>query len=182
MYGIAVPPPRGGGRILAQGTPSIPAPNRARGAWSARPETLSLFANRFSTGFPQVRRGVELHPPACRRPGRPRPAREGPATTSDMSPSRADLEHLELVFSALAHAQRRQILLALHFQGGELAAGEIAERFPCSWPTTSRHLRQLVDAELVSFEPRGRERVYRLERGRLDVVREWVEWFETPAR
>ena len=69
----------------------------------------------------------------------------------------------------------------LHFRGGELTAGEIAERFACSWPTTSRHLRVLEDAGLVSVEPRGRERVYRLERERLEVVRDWLDWFEAPS-
>lgn len=96
-----------------------------------------------------------------------------------MSRGPRDLEHLERVFAALAHAQRRQILLVLHFRGGELTAGEIAERFACAWPTTTRHLRVLVGAELVSVERRGRERVYQLEPERLDVVREWLEWFET---
>ena len=97
-----------------------------------------------------------------------------------MSRAKGDLEHLERVFSALAHPSRRQVLLVLHFRGGELTAGEIAERFACSWPTTSRHLRVLEDAELVSVERRGRERVYRLEHERLEVVRDWLDWFEAP--
>ena len=96
-----------------------------------------------------------------------------------MSRGPRDLEHLERVFAALAHAQRRQILLVLHFRGGELTAGEIAERFACAWPTTTRHLRVLVEAELVTVERRGRERIYQLEPGRLDVVREWLGWFES---
>jgi DNA-binding transcriptional ArsR family regulator len=106
----------------------------------------------------------------ARRPGRPVPK------------GIADLDRLEAVFSALAHAQRRQILQVLQFRGGELSAGQIAERFACSWPTTSRHLRVLEDAGLVVVERRGRERVYRLDRDRLtETVRGWLHWFE-PAR
>jgi DNA-binding transcriptional ArsR family regulator len=90
-----------------------------------------------------------------------------------------DLDRLEAVFGALAHAQRRQILQVLWFRGGELSAGQIAERFACSWPTTSRHLRVLVEAGLVEVEKRGRERIYRLDRTRLtDTVRGWIRWFE----
>jgi DNA-binding transcriptional ArsR family regulator len=84
----------------------------------------------------------------------------------------------EQVFSALAHASRRHILLTLQFRGGEMSAGEIAERFGCSWPTTTRHLNVLREAKLISVVKRGRERVYALERERLrGVVGEWLSWF-----
>jgi len=83
------------------------------------------------------------------------------------------------VFAALAHASRRQILLVLHFRGGEMVAGDIADRFACAWPTTTRHLRVLESAGLVRVEKRGRERVYRLNRERLlGVAGEWLRWFQ----
>lgn len=92
--------------------------------------------------------------------------------------ARRELEDLERVFSALAHASRRQILLVLRFHGGSMTAGEIAARFDCAWPTTTRHLKQLEEAGLVSVESRGRERVYRLERERLEgVVSGWLAHF-----
>lgn len=92
------------------------------------------------------------------------------------------LADLELVFSALAHEQRRHILLTLHFRGGELGAGAIAKRFECSWPTTTRHLKVLEEAGLVSVEKRGRERIYRLETERLlSVTGEWLAWFGPEA-
>jgi DNA-binding transcriptional ArsR family regulator len=59
-----------------------------------------------------------------------------------------------------------------------MTAGEIADRFACSWPTTTRHLRVLLDAGLVRVERRGRERVYTLDRARLaSIVGEWLAWF-----
>lgn len=84
--------------------------------------------------------------------------------------AKRELEELDQVFAGLAHASRRQILLALRFHGGEMTAGEIAARFGCTWPTTSRHLKQLEGAGLVLVERRGRERVYSLDRQRLDRV------------
>jgi DNA-binding transcriptional ArsR family regulator len=74
-----------------------------------------------------------------------------------------ELADLDEVFAALAHPSRRLVLLSLHFHGGEMTAGEIASRFDCTWPTTSRHLKQLEAAGLVRVEPRGRERVYTLD-------------------
>lgn len=52
------------------------------------------------------------------------------------------------IFEALAHPTRRQILQDL--KDGELAAGEIASRFPASGPTISRHLSVLRSAGLVT--------------------------------
>jgi DNA-binding transcriptional ArsR family regulator len=91
----------------------------------------------------------------------------------------ADLAQTESVFDALAHAQRRQILLVLRFRGGEMTAGEIADRFACSWPTTSRHLRILERASVVRVKKRGRARVYQLDRRTLrGTIGKWMHWFE----
>jgi len=92
---------------------------------------------------------------------------------------RRELETLARVFTALAHASRRQILLVLQYHGGAMTAGEIADRFACSWPTTTRHLRQLRDAGLVVVEKVGRERIYHLDADRLRrVVGDWIEHFD----
>jgi DNA-binding transcriptional ArsR family regulator len=89
------------------------------------------------------------------------------------------LADVDAVFNALAHPSRRHILLVLRFRGGEMTAGEIAKRFACSWPTTTRHLRLLEAAELVRVEKRGRERVYCLETKRLlQVTTGWLEPFK----
>jgi DNA-binding transcriptional ArsR family regulator len=86
---------------------------------------------------------------------------------------------LEAVFGALAHQSRRTILLVLLARGGEMTSGDIAARFDCSWPTTTRHLRILEDAGLVHVALRGRQRVYRLDRDRLrSVAGEWLARFE----
>ena len=90
-----------------------------------------------------------------------------------------EFEAAERIFAALAHPSRRHILLTLHFRGGSMSAGDIAMRFGCSWPTTSRHLGVLRDAGLVTVEKVGRERRYVLERERLkSVVGDWLGWFD----
>lgn len=91
----------------------------------------------------------------------------------------AELGELDRVFQALAHASRRHILQVLHARGDEVNAGEIARRFACSWPTTTRHLRVLEEAGLVHAVPRGRERFYRLDRKQLArVAGGWLDRFE----
>ena len=61
-----------------------------------------------------------------------------------------------------------------------MRASEIAERFACSWPTTSRHLKVLEEAGLVSAVQEGRERFYELESSFLqDTMGGWLGSFET---
>ena len=87
------------------------------------------------------------------------------------------LAALDAVVAALAHAARRQILMTIHFRGSA-TAGEIAGRFAHKWPTTTRHLRVLEDAGLVRHEKQGRLRVYTVDKARLELVREWLDWFD----
>jgi DNA-binding transcriptional ArsR family regulator len=90
-----------------------------------------------------------------------------------------EVELADRVFAALAHPARRQILLSVHYRGS-CKAGEIANRFECSWPTTSRHLRTLVDCGLLAVESRGRERIYRSNSKLVrDVLMSWCTYFET---
>jgi DNA-binding transcriptional ArsR family regulator len=96
---------------------------------------------------------------------------------SDLS-AEEKLEALDAVVAALAHPARRQILLTVHFRGGEAAAGDIAARFEHKWPTTTRHLRVLEEAGLLRQEKRGRSRVYTLDKQRLALVSEWLSWFD----
>ena len=90
----------------------------------------------------------------------------------------ADLDDFDAVFGALAHRSRRTILSVLHARGGEMTSRAIADRFDCSWPTTTQHLRVLEQAGLVTITMRGRERVYRLRADRLQgVAGGWLDRF-----
>lgn len=96
-----------------------------------------------------------------------------------MANAEVDLEKLDAAFKALAHSSRRKILAVLKAHGGCMTAGEIAARFSCAWPTTSRHLRILQGAGLVSIDKQGREWVYRLERKAIaETVGGWARWFQ----
>ncbi len=97
-----------------------------------------------------------------------------------VSKSRAEkeLEDFDAVFSALAHEARRRVLVVLLGRGGEMTAGQIVERFHCSWPTMTRHLQILEEAGLIRVEKIGRERHYFLNRQHLrGVVGSWLNWF-----
>jgi len=88
----------------------------------------------------------------------------------------------ELVFGALAHPARRQVLLTIYFNGGSMTAGEIAAIFEHAWQTTTRHLRVLERAGLLTHEKRGRKRIYRIERKRLELVRDWLAHFSKNSK
>jgi DNA-binding transcriptional ArsR family regulator len=90
-----------------------------------------------------------------------------------------ELRILNLVFEALAHPNRRQILLILKLRGGHMTAGEIASRFSCTWPTTTRHLNALHRAGLVNVQQLGRVRTYSIEQKTMLIrLRGWLQWFE----
>ena len=90
----------------------------------------------------------------------------------------AEVDDQERVFRALAHASRRHILITLRARGGRVSAGDIAKRFACSWPTTTRHLRVLEEAGLVRVHKQGRERYYELDRAKLQAqVGGWLAHF-----
>jgi DNA-binding transcriptional ArsR family regulator len=67
----------------------------------------------------------------------------------------------DAVFKALADPTRREILHLL--RAGPMQSGEIATHFQSAWPTISRHLAILRDAELVTTERNGSSIVYELD-------------------
>lgn len=80
------------------------------------------------------------------------------------------------VFSALANPVRRRLLESL--RDGPRAVNDLAGQFQLSRPAVSEHLAVLRQARLVSEEPRGRQRYYRLEPQPLAEVGEWLHPFE----
>ena len=103
------------------------------------------------------------------------------SNASKLPSAKRRLADYDAVFSAIDSAARRQILMVLHFRGDQMTSGEIADRFSCAWPTTSRHLRKLEESGLVAVERSGREWIYRLNRDRLKVLSEWLSWFSRPG-
>src|SRR5713226_3948748 len=95
---------------------------------------------------------------------------------------RPRVDAYESVFAALAHAARRRVLLTIYFNGGSMTAGEIAAIFEHAWQTTTRHLRVLEKAGLLTHEKQGRMRIYRIQRKRLELVRDWLAPFSSDGR
>src|SRR3712207_4379740 len=77
--------------------------------------------------------------------------------------------------AALADPTRRELVALL--ARGELAAGELADRFPVSRPAISRHLRVLREAGLVRVRSEGRRRLYALDPRPLAELDDWVEQY-----
>ena len=97
---------------------------------------------------------------------------------SDRPRGLRQLDHIESTFAALAHANRRQILTVLRARGGTMTSGELASRFDCSWPTTTRHLSILTASGLVDVDQVGRERRYSVNTDTLiGVAGAWIDRF-----
>jgi DNA-binding transcriptional ArsR family regulator len=75
--------------------------------------------------------------------------------------------------AAIADPTRRELLALL--ARGEIAAGELAGRFPVSRPAISRHLRVLREAGLVRSRTEGRRRLYALDPAPLRELDAWLE-------
>lgn len=81
------------------------------------------------------------------------------------------------VFRAIADPTRRAILDRLRV--GPAPVNELASDFDQSRPAVSKHLRVLREANLVSEERVGRERLYRIEPAPLRGVVKWMETYRS---
>lgn len=80
------------------------------------------------------------------------------------------------VFSALADQNRRQILMMLSEK--QLTVNAISEKFQISRPAISKHLKILLNTNLVTPNQKGRERYYQLNVEPLNEVRKWMEFYD----
>jgi DNA-binding transcriptional ArsR family regulator len=80
------------------------------------------------------------------------------------------------VFSALADANRRQILTML--VKNRMSVNSIAQNFRISRPAVSKHLKVLQKTNLVISEQDGRERYYSLNAEPLKEVKKWLMFYD----
>ena len=73
---------------------------------------------------------------------------------------------------ALADPTRREILNLL--KTGRMSAGEIAEHFPVSGASVSRHLSVLKDADLIRDQREGKYIFYELNVSVLEEIMLWI--------
>ncbi|HUH16306.1 MAG TPA: metalloregulator ArsR/SmtB family transcription factor [Gaiellaceae bacterium] len=86
------------------------------------------------------------------------------------------------VLAALGDPTRRQIFESL--RSGPRSVGELAAGLPVSRPAVSQHLRVLKEAGLVSDRKQGTRRLYRVDPGGLEGLRDYFDgfWGEALAR
>jgi DNA-binding transcriptional ArsR family regulator len=82
-------------------------------------------------------------------------------------------KRLDTTLSALADPTRRAILRRLSL--GETRVTDLAEPFPMSLNSVSKHIRVLERANLVSRRRDGREHWLSFNRQPLDEAAEWIE-------
>jgi ArsR family transcriptional regulator, arsenate/arsenite/antimonite-responsive transcriptional repressor len=88
---------------------------------------------------------------------------------------------MDKTFRALADPTRRQILRLL--RDGPQGSGEIADAFPSTWATVSRHLAVLREAGLVVAERRGQTILYELNTSVFqDLVQHLADWTRPTER
>jgi DNA-binding transcriptional ArsR family regulator len=81
----------------------------------------------------------------------------------------------ELALDALGDGTRRAVLGAL--RDGPRSVAEIAAELPVSRPAVSQHLKVLHGAGLVTYEPAGTRRLYRVEPDTLGELRAFFDRF-----
>lgn len=79
-------------------------------------------------------------------------------------------------FRALADPTRRDILTMLGAQ--DMTIAQVSDRFDMTRAAVKKHLTVLNDGGLITVEPRGRERINRLNAAGLAPVLSWLEFFD----
>ena len=79
-------------------------------------------------------------------------------------------------FRALADPTRRAILHMLAQQ--DMTIAEVSGHFDMTRAAVKKHLTVLSDGGLITVEPRGRERVNRLDPQGFAPVRDWLSFFD----
>jgi DNA-binding transcriptional ArsR family regulator len=87
-----------------------------------------------------------------------------------------DSETMDLVFQALSHGVRRQMLGRL--TEGDLTVGKLAEPLSVSLEAASKHVRVLERAGLVRKTIDGRRHICRFEPGPLAWATAWLRFYE----
>ena len=87
----------------------------------------------------------------------------------------------DAVFRALADASRRQLLDRLHAHNGQ-SLGELCVGLDMTRQAVTKHLAILEDANLISAQRRGREKLHFINPVPINEIAErWIGKFERPS-
>jgi DNA-binding transcriptional ArsR family regulator len=79
------------------------------------------------------------------------------------------------IFQAIADPTRRAIITLIAVQS--MTPNAIAEHFDTTRQAISKHLKILIECELVKQESQGREIYYQLEINKMKEIDKWLEQF-----
>jgi DNA-binding transcriptional ArsR family regulator len=79
------------------------------------------------------------------------------------------------IFQAIADPTRREILSLIAAR--RMTPNLIAEKFPSSRQAVSKHIKILIECDLLNQEKVGREIYYEFNPEKMQVVDKWVEQF-----
>lgn len=85
-------------------------------------------------------------------------------------------DKLSLIFNALAHPIRREILMSL--QKGDLSVNEITRPFQISQPAITKHLKILESAGLIYRKKKAQISYSSIKMNSLKEVIQWLESYE----
>lgn len=80
------------------------------------------------------------------------------------------------VFRALADPTRRDILRLL--SDHDMTIGEVSQNFDMTRAAVKKHLTALSDGGLITVQPRGRERINRINPLGFAPVLDWLSFFD----
>ncbi len=80
------------------------------------------------------------------------------------------------IFQAIADPTRRAIVMLLAVQA--MTPNAMAEHFDTSRQAVSKHIRILVECDLLAQQQHGREIQYHLRTGKMREVEKWLEQFK----
>lgn len=80
------------------------------------------------------------------------------------------------IFQAIADPTRRAIVMLLAVQA--MTPNAMAEHFETSRQAVSKHIRILVECDLLGEEPHGREIRYHLKAAKMHEIEKWLEQFK----
>ncbi len=79
------------------------------------------------------------------------------------------------IFQAIADPTRRAIIALIALQA--MTPNALAEHFDTTRQAVSKHLRILIECELIKPEQQGREIYYSLEIEKMKEIDKWIEQF-----
>lgn len=94
-----------------------------------------------------------------------------------MTPFDRNPQQPAVLLTALAEPNR--LLIVEQLREGPLTVGELADRLQLRQPQVSKHLRVLLDGEIVEVQAEGNRRIYRLRAEPFQRLHDWLDTYRS---